>query len=155
MEMIYYYNSPIGILKILCSDTKLREISFTKEARENPKELSKILLTCKEQLDAYFRKDLVAFDIPIEFTCGTSFQSTVWKALMHIPYAKTTSYKEIATLINNPKAMRAVGGANNKNPIVIVIPCHRVIGNNGKMVGYAGGIDKKIWLLEHEKKEKN
>lgn len=151
MKTTYYYDSPIGPLKLICSSDSLESLSFTEKLDENQKNLPKIVSTCKEQLDDYFSGKLKDFDIPINFTCGTSFQQDTWKALQNIGYGETKSYKDIATCIGNPKAVRAVGGANNKNPIVIVIPCHRVIGSNGKLVGFAGGLDKKEWLLTHEK----
>ncbi len=149
----YFYHSPVGVLSLIASKTHILEISFASFAQENSSYIPPILLTCKEQLDLYFSGKLIHFDLPIEFKRGTPFQQTVWRALSDIPYGQTASYKDIAVKVGNPKAVRAVGGANNKNPIVIVIPCHRVIGNSGKLVGYGGGIDKKVWLLNHENKE--
>lgn len=102
-----------------------------------------------KQLDDYFSEKRCAFDLPL-FLCGTPFQLKVWDALRQIPYGETRTYKEVAQMIGNPKAVRAVGTANNKNPIPIIIPCHRVIGSNGTLVGYGGGIEKKQCLLEHE-----
>lgn len=154
MKIVYYYTSPIGILKLVCTQEYLEAISFTNERKEDSVDLSPVLSTCIEQLDQYFRGKRENFDIPINFTCGTPFQQNIWKALQHVGYGETKSYKDIATCIGNPKAVRAVGGANNKNPIVIVIPCHRVIGSNGKLVGFAGGLEKKEWLLTHEKGNK-
>ena len=152
MEITYYYKSPIGTIKLICSEEYLREMQFVEEKGENPKIYSQIVSTCKEELDAYFAGKLEKFTIPLEFVRGTDFQREVWKALQSIPYGETRSYKDIATVIGNPKAVRAVGGANNKNPIGIVIPCHRVIGSSGKLVGYAGGLDKKEMLLKLENK---
>lgn len=103
-----------------------------------------------EQLQQYFEGKRKRFDFTYELN-GTEFQTKVWKALLDIPYGETRTYKDIATSIGNPKASRAVGMANNKNPISIVVPCHRVIGANGKLVGYAGGLDMKKDLLEIEK----
>ena len=154
MKTIYYYTSPIGILKLVCSDKFLQEVHFVKEEGENLKNLSKIVSTCKEQLDRYFAGSLKKFSIPLEFVHGTDFQKKVWQALQSIPYGQTRSYQDIAMQIGNPKAVRAVGGANNKNPISIIVPCHRVIGKNGKLVGYAGGVEKKEMLLELEKGKK-
>lgn len=111
----------------------------------NPDKLKAI----KEELDAYFTKESQVFTFKYKFY-GTDFQKQVWEALFMIPYGETKTYKDIATIINNPKAVRAVGGAVNKNPFSIVAPCHRVIGMNGKMVGYGGGLDKKEFLLKHE-----
>ena len=154
MKTTYYYNSPIGTIKLVCSEKFLQEMQFVEEEGENPQIYSQIVSTCKEELDAYFAGKLEKFTIPIEFVNGTDFQREVWKALQSIPYGETRSYKDIAVNIGNPKAVRAVGGANNKNPIGIIIPCHRVIGSSGKLVGYAGGIDKKDMLLKLEKQEK-
>ena len=106
------------------------------------------------QLDEYFQGKRTTFSLPFKLT-GTPFQLAVWKELQNIPYGKTTSYKEIAQKINKPKACRAVGMANNKNPLPIIIPCHRVIGSNGKLIGYAGGLKLKNYLLELEKSHTN
>ncbi|GGB55811.1 methylated-DNA--protein-cysteine methyltransferase [Lentibacillus populi] len=104
----------------------------------------------KEQLQAYFQRKSQEFSFNFAFH-GTPFQQKVWQALCDtIPYGVTKTYKDIAVTIGNPKAVRAVGGAVNKNPFSIVVPCHRVIGTNGKMVGYNGGLDKKEYLLQHE-----
>ncbi|MTW86992.1 methylated-DNA--[protein]-cysteine S-methyltransferase [Virgibacillus dakarensis] len=104
----------------------------------------------KEQLQAYFQRKSQEFSFNFAFH-GTPFQQKVWQALYDtIPYGVTKTYKDIAVTIGNPKAVRAVGGAVNKNPFSIVVPCHRVIGTNGKMVGYNGGLDKKEYLLQHE-----
>ena len=150
MKTTYYYNSPIGTIKLVCNENFLQEMEFTDETGEISQEQSKVISTCKEQLDRYFAGKLTKFSIPLNIVKGTTFQRNVWKALQSIPYGETRSYKEIAIQIGNPKAVRAVGGANNKNPIGIVIPCHRVIGSNGKLVGYASGLDKKEMLLKLE-----
>jgi methylated-DNA-[protein]-cysteine S-methyltransferase len=102
-----------------------------------------------EQLDAYFNGTLEAFNLPLA-PVGTPFQEAVWSALLEIPYGELVSYKDIAEKIDNPKAERAIGGANNKNPISIIIPCHRVVGSNGSLVGYGGGLSVKQYLLSHE-----
>jgi len=154
MKTTYYYNSPMGTIKLICSDEFLQEVHFVKEEGENPKNLSKIVSTCKEQLDEYFAGRLKKFSIPLEFVQGTDFQKKVWEVLQSIPYGQTRSYQDIAIQIGNPKAVRAVGGANNKNPIAIIVPCHRVIGKSGKLVGYAGGVEKKEMLLKLEKGNK-
>ncbi|MCW5600830.1 methylated-DNA--[protein]-cysteine S-methyltransferase [Nitrosomonas sp.] len=104
------------------------------------------------QLKAYFAKELHQFDLPLKAT-GTAFQEKVWQLLTTISYGETVSYKSIAERIQSPKAVRAVGLANGKNPISIIIPCHRVIGANGKLVGYGGGLPRKQWLLAHEAKQ--
>ena len=122
--------------------------------RQNPQEYileeTELILECKKQLEEYFAGKRKTFDLPL-VPKGTEFQQKVWKALQEIPYGETRTYGEIAAAIGNPKAARAVGMANNKNPIGIIIPCHRVVGANGKLVGYAGGMEKKEFLLELER----
>lgn len=103
-----------------------------------------------EQLAQYFARQRESFDLPLVIQ-GTPFQQKVWTALQNIPYGETRSYKDIAEMIGSPKAVRAVGGANNKNPISIIIPCHRVIGHKGDLTGYGGGLDKKVLLLDLER----
>jgi methylated-DNA-[protein]-cysteine S-methyltransferase len=103
----------------------------------------------REQLDAYFAGELEAFDLPLA-PHGTRFQQRVWEELTRIPYAETISYKELALRLGDQKLVRAVGLANGRNPLSIVIPCHRVIGSDGTLVGYGGGLDRKRWLLDHE-----
>ena len=112
-----------------------------------------ILTQAKKELEEYFAGKRKTFTLPLS-TYGTAFQMKAWKALEAIPYGETRSYLEEATLIGNPKAVRAIGGANHANPLPIIIPCHRVIGKSGKLVGYGGGLERKVWLLEHEKKYK-
>jgi len=102
------------------------------------------------QLDAYFAGELRDFDVDLA-PSGTPFQLAVWQALASIPYGSTVSYGDIATAIGNPKATRAVGTANNRNPIALLVPCHRVIGANGSLTGYGGGLEMKSWLLDHER----
>jgi methylated-DNA-[protein]-cysteine S-methyltransferase len=102
-----------------------------------------------DQLEAYFAGALTDFQVPFDLV-GSDFQQSVWKALLRIPYAETTTYGEIARVIRQPKAARAVGLANNQNPVAIVIPCHRVIGANKSLTGYGGGLHRKRWLLQHE-----
>jgi methylated-DNA-[protein]-cysteine S-methyltransferase len=101
------------------------------------------------QLDAYFAGELTDFDFQMQMR-GTDFQRRVWAALCEIPYGETISYGELARRVGNPKASRAVGLANGRNPIAIVVPCHRVIGADGSLTGYGGGLERKVWLLEHE-----
>jgi methylated-DNA-[protein]-cysteine S-methyltransferase len=108
-----------------------------------------VLAAAGEQLDAYFGGDLMDFDLPLA-PRGTSFQQRVWEALVEIPFGETVSYGSLATRLGRPGAARAVGLANGSNPISIIIPCHRVIGSDGRLTGYGGGIDRKAWLLDHE-----
>ncbi len=107
------------------------------------------ILECAKQLEQYFNKQRQSFSLSLD-TQGTEFQQAVWQALIAVPYGKTQSYSDIAIALNNPKAVRAVGAANGKNPISIIVPCHRIIGASGKLTGYAGGLKRKQWLLEHE-----
>ena len=147
--MYYSYCScPVGIVEISASDTGLESIDFVIEADQN-KQSNHITESVKIQIDQYFAGTRMAFDIEIEFR-GTDFQKKVWRALKDIPYGHTASYKELAENINCSKGFRAVGNANNKNRYAIVVPCHRVIGSNGNLVGYAGGLDIKKFLIEHE-----
>jgi len=149
-EHTAYLKSPIGIIKLTATDDAITSILFefdaSKKEREKPNE---ILLECKKQLHEYFSGRRKKFELPLKLV-GTGFQKSVWETLQKIPYGKTVSYLDVAKAIENPKAVRAVGMANNKNRIPIIIPCHRVIGEDGKLTGYAGGIWRKGWLLEHE-----
>ena len=150
--MQYNYISPIGPLLITYNHTHIIGVHFdrlqTAETTQNS-----LIQTCIIQLDEYFAGSRKTFVLPLE-PPGTDFQRRVWSALQHIDHGKTATYGTIAAAIGNPKASRAVGGANNKNPIIIIIPCHRIIGSTGAMVGYGGGLHRKIWLLEHESKAK-
>ncbi|SHH71501.1 methylated-DNA--[protein]-cysteine S-methyltransferase [Clostridium grantii] len=153
--MIYtsIYNSKIGFLKIQANDIGIISIEFmeslTDESYEILNEVA-IIKQCIKEIEEYFEGKRKSFDVNIIME-GTDFQKKVWKELMNIPYGETCSYKDIAVRIGSPKASRAVGGANNKNKIPIIIPCHRVVGAKGSLVGYAGGINKKIILLDNER----
>lgn len=147
-ENLIYYKSPIGLIEIKSLEGKITSLSFVEDKKLEVK-LSKVLIKAIKQLDEYFEGKRKIFDLPIKLD-GTEFRKKVWKALLDIPYGETFTYKDIAKMIKNDKAYRAVGGANNKNKIGIIIPCHRVIGKSGKLVGYAGGVWRKKWLLNHE-----
>nr|WP_319776713.1 methylated-DNA--[protein]-cysteine S-methyltransferase [uncultured Sphaerochaeta sp.] len=142
------YDSPLGTLYLTSNKDALLGVSFISELREE-QESNPVLEMTIQQLDAYFKGENKQFTVPLELH-GTAFQMSVWKALSLVPYGTVVSYQDIAIAIGNPKAVRAVGMANNKNPISIIIPCHRVIGKQGSLTGYAGGLDKKQWLLSHE-----
>lgn len=145
------YDSPCGRLKIGYTDKAIRYVLFTDEKESGkPSALSELAAS---QLTEYFSGKRKDFDLPLE-PQGTEFRKKVWSALTEIPYGETRSYKDIAESIGNPKACRAVGGANNKNPISIIIPCHRVVGADGSLVGYGGGLDKKTMLLDLESKNR-
>lgn len=154
--MRYYikYISPVADLYLVEERGQLVEISFHQlEHREEMEEKrTELLEEAERQLQEYFAGRLQHFDLPL-YPQGTEFQKKVWKALMSIPYGETRSYGEIAKQIGNEKAVRAVGGANHVNPISIVIPCHRVIGKNGSLTGYGGGLKIKETLLTLERKK--
>ena len=151
MEKIFFCETPVGKLCIGEEDGVIVRTTWSKIPTEYILEETELILQCKMQLDEYFRGERKTFDLPLA-PKGTDFQKKVWNALQEIPYGETSTYGEIAAAVGNPKAARAVGMANNKNPIGIIIPCHRVVGANGKLVGYAGGMDKKEWLLQLERK---
>jgi methylated-DNA-[protein]-cysteine S-methyltransferase len=149
-----YYHSPVGMLKISGTENYISEISFydkVQKAEGKKKNLPPMLIQCVEQLIQYFHGQRRVFELPIHQP-GTRFQQEVWSELMTIPFGKTISYQELARKTGDSKATRAVANANGKNNVAIVVPCHRVIGSNRELVGYAGGLWRKKWLLEHEAK---
>ncbi|GGO66424.1 methylated-DNA--[protein]-cysteine S-methyltransferase [Bowmanella pacifica] len=143
-----YLQSPIGLVEISAVTQGIRAIKFVEkrgfEAQQTP-----LLNLATEQLAGYFDGQRQVFDLPLAAQ-GTSFQQQVWNALLSIPFGQTASYLDIARKIGNPAAVRAVGAANGKNPLSVVVPCHRIIGSNGTLTGYAGGLERKAWLLQHE-----
>lgn len=141
--------SPLGTIAITGTDKGIESVSLLDEALEASKNIPAPLQTCAEQLNDYFNGSLNSFSLQLN-PQGTAFQHNVWKALQQIPFGKTYSYMDIAKQLGDVKAIRAVGLANGRNPIAIIIPCHRVIGSNGDLTGYAGGLWRKKWLLEHE-----
>lgn len=144
--------TPIGGLIIRengMAVTAIRVAQGKGEGSQVPEKETPLLRETKKQLHEYFNGQRKSFDLPLQ-PAGTAFQQEVWKALRQIPYGETRSYKELADMIGNSKACRAVGGANNKNPILILIPCHRVIGVNGSLTGFAAGLPAKKYLLELE-----
>jgi methylated-DNA-[protein]-cysteine S-methyltransferase len=149
------YHSPIGVIEIISSEKSILSIMFVDRDSpvEHQSEMPEILRDCYEQLQQYFKGERRVFTFPYEVR-GTSFQQTVWNALVQIQYAETASYRDIANSLKKEKAVRAVGNANGKNTLSIVIPCHRIIGTNGSLTGYAGGLWRKEWLLNHERKFK-
>ena len=148
--MLYYdyLASPLGLVEVTASEQGLVAVTFCDKPCQ-PVQAQRVAAEAKRQLIAYFAQELREFDLPLA-AAGTVFQQQVWQALTTVPYGKTASYGDIAKAINNPKGVRAVGLANGKNPIAIIVPCHRIIGANGTLTGYAGGLDKKAWLLRHE-----
>ena len=145
-----YYRSPIGTIEIAGSDTGISGVRFIDGEPSSPSPaVPEALTACAAQLDEYFRGERTEFSLRL-LPDGTDFELRVWKELTKLPFGETCSYLDIATAIGNPKAVRAVGGANGRNDISIIIPCHRVIGSNGAATGYAGEIWRKQWLLHHE-----
>ena len=156
MEQKVFLDSPVGKLTLVERDGKLSFIQLFSHFNpaDLPEILSPVLLETKKQLQEYFDGTRQKFDLPLS-PQGTPFQSQVWQALLKIPYGETRSYQQIASMVGNPKACRAVGSANGKNPIMILIPCHRIITAGGKIGGYAGGLPMKKALLELETKRRS
>lgn len=152
---IYYQQMtcPFGTVHLYASEHHLKALLFKPWQAVEPNELNhstnSVLEKTKAQLREYFAGQRQTFDIPLGSN-GTDFQKTVWQTLLKIPFGETWNYGELATAIGNKNASRAVGAANGKNPISIIVPCHRVIGANGTLTGYAGGLKAKEWLLKHE-----
>lgn len=153
-------NSPVGELVIVASDAGLRAILWPSErdgrvtfAEPTAKGEHPIIEQTISQLEEYLAGERKDFDLPLDLV-GTDFQKEVWAGLAKIPYGETQSYGELANELNKPGAARAVGAATGRNPISIVVPCHRLVGSSGKLTGFAGGIDTKRWLLDHESPER-
>lgn len=145
--------SPLGELTICADELGITAVAFPgeverRDGRPNPNALVRVAI---DQLGEYFAGRRATFDLPLH-AAGTPFQRRVWQALCALPHGATASYGEIAAAIGQPRASRAVGLANGRNPIAIVVPCHRVIGRDGSLTGYGGGLDRKRWLLEHERR---
>ena len=150
------YVSPLGIIEIKGTEQGIYSVMFAEREQELYKKQAmtpKVVIQCVEQLNDYFLGDRIEFTVPYILE-GTIFQKSVWQALTAVPYGKTASYKDIAITVGNEKAVRAVGTTNGKNLVSIIVPCHRIIGVNGKLTGYAGGLWRKEWLLAHEQKFK-
>jgi methylated-DNA-[protein]-cysteine S-methyltransferase len=150
MSFNAYYSSEIGLIEIKGTEEAILSVNFVDDKSTGSPDVPPCVKECVEQIDEYFNGKRKKFTIEIQLQ-GTDFQKKVWKQLMKIPYGETVSYKDIAVSIGNKKAVRAVGGANNKNKIAIIVPCHRVIGSDGDLVGFGGGLWRKEWLLRHEK----
>ena len=143
-----YYDSPVGILELSATDKGLSGLYFVEEKNED-EILNGILENTIQQLDEYFNEGRKEFDIPIDVE-GTEFQQRVWGELIKIPFGITKTYLDVAKNLGDRNSLRAVGLANGKNKISIIIPCHRVIGAKGELTGFGGGIWRKKWLLDHE-----
>ena len=146
--MFGYYESPIGLIEVGGTAEEIVSVRFVEERGEDasPGALGEKAV---EQLGEYFGGDRRTFDLPIALH-GTEFQRLVWRQLLAIPFGTTASYQDVANAVGRPRAVRAVGAANGQNPVSIVVPCHRVIGSDGSLTGYGGGLWRKEWLLRHE-----
>ena len=144
-----HVESPIGTVEIGVLAECVTILEFVDRPRQTAAHESHVLHMAMEQVKAYFESRLKTFDLPLDMV-GTPFQQSVWQALLDVPFGRTASYQQIADAVGNPKAVRAVGAANGQNPVSIIVPCHRIIGKNGSLTGYGGGIWRKEWLLRHE-----
>ena len=142
-------NSPIGLLNLCSDEQSLLSINFDGDVLEQIVEFPEILIEAKQQFEEYFSGVRQSFDLPLN-PQGTDFQHKVWDQVAFVKYGTTQSYVEIARKLGSENFSRAVGMANGRNPLPIIIPCHRIIGNKGKLTGYAGGLERKKWLLIHE-----
>jgi methylated-DNA-[protein]-cysteine S-methyltransferase len=147
-QFLDYWDSPLGCLALNASGTGLTSIKFVSK-HQLPIITNKYIASAKVQLKEYFLGERRTFDLCLD-SSGTEFQQSVWQALLTIPFGEKRSYRDIALAIDKPKAVRAVGAANGRNPFTIIVPCHRVIGANGSLTGYAWGVDIKAQLLRHE-----
>jgi methylated-DNA-[protein]-cysteine S-methyltransferase len=146
-----YYHSPIGTIEIVANRQGITDLNFVSGAPAAAPGTHPILKAAVAEVDEYFRGKRRRFSVPV-FLEGTAFQMDIWRRLVQIPYGQTATYSELARAAGRPEAGRAVGQANHRNPISIIVPCHRVIGRDGRLVGYGGGLWRKEWLLAHEKK---
>lgn len=146
-----FYHSPIGWLKIACDGAAIISVQFVDDEGESSRQQLPLLQECIDQLRDYFQGVRKNFELPLA-PQGTAFQKLVWEKLLEIPFGTTASYRDIAHRVGEPRAVRAIGQANGQNPIAIIIPCHRVIGADGKLVGYGAGLWRKQWLLQHEQR---
>ena len=146
---VTYLKTPLGWARIEGDSEGLTSVTIQDENTSTDEIIPEILEDAVYQLREYFEGTRKKFNLKLKFP-GTAFQRTVWKALTHIPYGKTISYLELSKQLGDPKAIRAVTGANGKNPFWVIVPCHRVVGSDGSLTGYAGGLHRKKWLLDHE-----
>jgi O-6-methylguanine DNA methyltransferase len=146
-----YYESPIGSLRITGNQKWVQAVEFCEHPGPDAVGAPECLQKARRQLDEYFQGKRSKFELPLMMR-GTAFQKRVWAALRRVPFGRTLSYGGIARAIGQPHAGRAVGGANHRNPVVIIVPCHRIIGHTGKLTGFGAGLWRKRWLLNHEKK---
>lgn len=144
-----YVNSPIGTIRVDASADAVTRVAFIDGKSAKPDAANAITTAAVSELSAYFAGTLDAFSVPLA-PSGTAFQQQVWQQLQRIPCGSTISYAQLADWVGKPKGAQAVGQANGRNPIAVIIPCHRVIGKDGSLTGYAGGLERKAWLLQHE-----
>jgi methylated-DNA-[protein]-cysteine S-methyltransferase len=154
-ECKVFYQSEIGLLEIVGTGTGLTTVTFVEREigvdYRNPSKVLPVVVQCVNQLDEYFQAKRKIFKLSLA-PQGTDFQKSVWAQLLEIPFGETVSYMDIARAIGNENSIRAVGAANGANPLAIIVPCHRVIGSDGKLTGYGGGLWRKEWLLNHERR---
>jgi methylated-DNA-[protein]-cysteine S-methyltransferase len=148
------YNSPIGLIEITGTNFSISSLHFVEEKKLTHIEEIPLLAKCYLELEEYFNGSRKTFDVELDLH-GTPFQKNVWEELLKIPFGRTVTYLELSKILGDEKAIRAVANANGKNEIPIIVPCHRVIGSDGSLTGYAGGLWRKKWLLEHKKKFSN
>lgn len=147
-EQTTYYQSPVGWIEIKAEENHIASILFVEEQKTKPG-THPLLKTAVDQLHQYFNGERKTFDLPLKQT-GTGFQQRVWNELLTIPFGKTMSYLQLSKKVGDVRAIRAIGTTNGKNRLAIAVPCHRVIGSDGSLTGYAGGLWRKQWLLDHE-----
>lgn len=145
-----YYLSPIGLIEVTGNEEGIATLYFVDERKAGSSKIHPSLKECIQQLEEYFKGLRKEFGLKLN-PAGTPFQKKVWEKLSTLPFGKTVSYLDISKMLGDANATRAVGNANGSNPISVIVPCHRVIGANGKLVGYGGGLWRKEWLLNHEK----
>ncbi len=151
---IAHLETPIGWLEVRGGPEGVAAVHFAQDAvrrGDTGRPLPAAVSSCLDQLEEYFRGTRRRFSVELDLR-GTEFQKRVWRLLLEIPFGETASYQQIASAAGNAKATRAVGGANHRNPVSIIVPCHRVVGADGRLTGYGGGLWRKEWLLDHEKR---
>jgi methylated-DNA-[protein]-cysteine S-methyltransferase len=148
-----YIETPLGCAKIVGDEKGISSLTIVDTQKNRSEIIASELEDCVEQVEAYFSNQLTQFNLTLN-PQGTAFQKMVWRELQFVPYGTTMSYLELSKKIGNVKAIRAIANASAKNPIWIIVPCHRIIGSNGGLIGYAGGLHRKQWLLNHESKYK-
>lgn len=144
-----YIDTPIGLLEVCASKEAILAVGFVEQKEIENEAVPQVLVDACKQLSEYFSGERQDFDLPLS-PVGTDFQQQVWDALLRVPFGRTSTYKKQSQALGNPKAIRAVGTANGRNPIAVIIPCHRIIGSDGSLTGYASGLSRKEWLLKHE-----